>query len=131
MKFIPKFFKNVSLNVTLALAMISFAPLAFADGAKTPKTINDIFIGFATGNLGGLIPTVVLVGLITFLAGVLKFVRAGDNEEKRASGRQVIIYGIIILFVMMAYWGFVRILTQSFFGADPKLPDYLPPLQTN
>ena len=76
--------------------------------------------------MSGLIPTLIAVGLVTFLAGVTKFVSAGDNEEKRAAGRSVMVYGIIVLFVMMSMWGFVRILTQSFFGTDPEISNYLP-----
>ncbi|MDQ5950491.1 MAG: hypothetical protein QG585_433 [Patescibacteria group bacterium] len=92
----------------------------------TPYTVNDIFLSFAFGNMSGLIPTLIAVGLVTFLAGVTKFVSAGDNEEKRAAGRSVMVYGIIVLFVMMSMWGFVRILTQSFFGTDPEISNYLP-----
>ena len=81
--------------------------------------------------MSGLVPLLVLIGLVTFLSGVVGYVKAGDNEEKRAAGRQVMTYGIVVLFIMMAYWGFVGFFTQSFVGEDPKIPNYLPRLMNN
>jgi hypothetical protein len=37
-----------------------------------------------------------------------------SNEEKRESGKQIIYYGIIGIFIMVSVWGFVRILDSSF-----------------
>lgn len=79
----------------------------------------------------GFIPVLILAGLITLLAGIIKFISAGDNEEQRTSGRQVMTYGIIVLFVMISFWGFVSIITHSFFTADQKIPNYLPNLMSN
>jgi hypothetical protein len=36
------------------------------------------------------------------------------SEEKRASGRDTIVYGVIGLFVMISIWGFVNILDRTF-----------------
>ena len=91
-----------------------------------PGTINEIFACFGVGNMVNLIPVLVLVGLVTFLVGVLRFVRAGDNEEARQSGRNVMIFGIVVLFMMVSFWGFVHILSQTFLGHKATLPNYLP-----
>lgn len=110
--------------------LIFFSPvIAFA--ATTPQTIGDIFLGFSEGNLAGFIPAIVAVGVVTFFAGLVGFVGAGDNEEKRSSGQKVMTFGIVVLFVMISYWAFVGIITKSFFNEDPKLPNYLPQLMSN
>lgn len=93
---------------------------------NSPRTVNDIFYSFAYGNLKGLIPTLIAVALVVFFSGVAKFAGAGDNEEKRQAGRSMMVYGVIVLFVMFSFWGFVNILTQSFFKTDAKIPNYLP-----
>jgi len=115
------------LQILVLLPSVGFA--AGGPECTPPRTFNDIFGCFTFGNFSGLLPTLVLVGLVTFFTGVLKFVRAGDNAETRQAGRQVMIYGIIILFVMVSYWGFVGYLSRSFFATDATLPNYLPPLQ--
>jgi hypothetical protein len=85
----------------------------------TPKDFATLFdyvlciiVGYVTPFLFGL-------GGLIFIMGVLNYVRAGDDVEKRAAGRDLMWFGIIALFVMLSVWGFVRILTQSFFAADP------------
>ena len=114
-----------------AASPIQSSPLPTFDpnAGGTPQTINQIFLNFAVFNMVKFVPALILVGLVTFLAGVVSFVNAGDNEEKRAAGRSVMVYGIIVLFVMISLWGLVSILTQSFFTGSyskPTLPNYLP-----
>ncbi len=92
----------------------------------TPETVNDIFYDFAWGNMKGLIPSLIAVALVTFFAGVVKYIGAGDNEEKRQGGRTMMIYGIIVLFVMVAFWGFVEIAFKTFFSEEMQIPNYLP-----
>lgn len=94
----------------------------------TPQTVNEVFDRFIHINVTGLFPAMISIALVTFLAGVIKFVKAGDNEEARQAGRQVMIYGIVVLFVMMSFWGIVKLLTTSFFSDEPGLPNYLPSL---
>lgn len=113
-------------KVLLISAVTLLPAVAFAENDLTPKTVNQIFGGFARGNLSGLIPVLVLVAVVTFLSGLVGFVSAGDNEEKRQAGRQIMIFGIVVLFIMVSFWGFVGILSNSFFGKKYGLPNYLP-----
>ncbi len=117
------------LSAFIANAAVSVPAEVNPNGNGTPNTINEIFQSFALGNQSGFFPVIILVGLVTFLVGVIGFISAGDNEEKRAQGRSVMIFGIIVLFVMVSFWGFVKILTQTFFGKNPAMQDYLPPLK--
>lgn len=77
--------------------------------------------------LNQLIPLVIGIAVLLFLIGILQYITAGGDEEKRAAARGMIIFGIIALFVMTAVWGFVRILGNTFFGgqnltAPPSTP---------
>lgn len=65
-----------------------------------------------------LIPLIISIGLILFLIGIVQFVTAGGDEEKRAAARSMIIFGIIALFVMVSVWGFVNILSRTFFQSE-------------
>lgn len=69
--------------------------------------------GFVTqiqGLLNSIIPILLIIGTIVFLWGVISFLTAGADEEKRASARSLMIYGLIGLFVMVAAWGIVNVL---------------------
>ena len=63
--------------------------------------------------LNSVVPVLVALGVVYFVWGVISYVIAGD-EEAKAKGRNKIIYGIIGLAVIVAMWGLVRILTNSF-----------------
>ncbi|MEI6478781.1 MAG: hypothetical protein WCO18_00665 [bacterium] len=66
--------------------------------------------------INSLIPLIIGIAVLVFLWGLVQYVTAGADEEKKAAARGIIIYGIIIIFVMTAVWGFVRILSTTFFG---------------
>jgi len=66
--------------------------------------------------LNSVVPVLIALGVVYFAWGVISYVIAGD-EEKKAAGRSKIIYGIIGLAVIVALWGLVKILTNTF-GAD-------------
>src|SRR3989344_8302108 len=53
---------------------------------------------------------VIAIGLITFLWGVVQYITAGADEEKRGAARNMMLYGIIGLFVMVSVWGLVYFL---------------------
>ncbi len=107
------------VGISALLPMLAFGALDFTD---INSSINSV-----TGIINSLIPVIIGIALLLFLIGILQYVTAGGDEEKRAAARGLIIFGIIALFVMVAAWGFVKILTSTFFGnsnysAPPNLP---------
>ena len=56
------------------------------------------------------------LSLAMFFWGVADFIRGSNNEEMRKTGKDHMIWGIIIIFVMISVWGFVAILEDAFFG---------------
>ena len=74
------------------------------------------------------IPLVLALALVYFLWGVFQFIMAGDNEEKKKVGKERMIWGIIALFVMVAVWGLVNILINTFFTESalkkPNIPQF-------
>lgn len=61
-----------------------------------------------------LIPVLMVIATIVFLWGVITYITAAGDEDKIKKGRSYIIYGLLGLFVMVAVWGIVRILVQTF-----------------
>ena len=75
------------------------------------------------------LPVVIGIAILIFAWGLISYVAAGGDEEKRKGARQTMIYGVIIIFVMVSIWGLVRILQQTFPGVEsptappaPELP---------
>lgn len=63
--------------------------------------------------LNSVIPVLIALGVVYFVWGVITYVIASDEEAKK-TGRNRIIYGIIGLAVIVAMWGLVGILTNTF-----------------
>lgn len=61
-----------------------------------------------------IIPFVIGLAVLTFIYGVFNFVTSAGDEEARAGAKQLIIWGIIGIFVMVSVWGLVRILAGTF-----------------
>ncbi|MES2214258.1 MAG: hypothetical protein V4465_02605 [Patescibacteria group bacterium] len=90
------------------LGALAFAPvLAFAQNNN--PTLGGIFTLMT--NVKRLVdlalPLVVGLALLGFFWGLMKFIFAAGDEDKRKEARQIMIYGVIALFVMVAVWGLV------------------------
>jgi len=118
--------KNILIICSFLLPVFVFAVGPDYVPPDSPSTVNDVFFSFAWGNIKGFIPALIAVALVTFFVGVIKYIKAGDNEEQRQNGRSVMIYGLIVLFIMVSFWGFVSILFKSFFPGEVGIPNYLP-----
>ncbi|TSC58838.1 MAG: hypothetical protein Greene041679_40 [Parcubacteria group bacterium Greene0416_79] len=62
------------------------------------------------------IPFLVGVALAFVLWGVFKYISAAGDEEKLAEGRKAALYGLLALFLMVAFWGIVMVIKKSLFG---------------
>lgn len=73
------------------------------------------------GIINLVIPLLIAVAVVIFLYGVVKYITAGASEESRKEARSVMLYGIIGLFVMVAVWGLVNVLVETF-NLDTHIP---------
>ena len=63
--------------------------------------------------LNAAIPVLIALGVVYFVFGVITYVIASDEEAKK-KGRDRIIFGILGLVVIVAVWGLVAILRNTF-----------------
>lgn len=75
-----------------------------------------------------LIPIVFGLALLFFLWGLAKYILASGDEDAKETGKRIMIWGIVALFVMASVWGIVGFL-QGVFGVEnndinlPGAPD--------
>ncbi len=91
-------------------------------GCQTPRDFGTLFEYVLCLLVNYITPFLFGLAGVVFLVGVVGYVRAGDDTEKRAGGRDLMWFGIVALFVMISVWGFVNILTRSFFGKEASFP---------
>ena len=74
------------------------------------QQLSDIF--------NSIIPLLVLLATALFLWGIVKYITAGGDEEKLREARNLIVWGIVFLSVIVAVWGFVNIIIDFIFGTN-------------
>lgn len=110
----------IGFGSTLALPMVALAQIGQTGNnpnvACTPgagvSTIQT-FICKLNDILSALIPFLIALGIVYFVWGVISYV-VGNDEEAKKKGRDRMIYGIIGLVVIVAVWGIVRWVTNTF-----------------
>jgi hypothetical protein len=101
------------------------------------------FVAFAQTNLQGLIsqagmllnaliPLLMAAALVVFFWGLIQYIRS-SGEGEHSTGRNIMIAGIVSLFVMVSVWGLVRFLqsTLGINGEQPINPPSVPIYRSN
>ena len=88
---------------------LTFAPLLVAAAATLESILQQI-----SHLVSLLVPLLITLAVVYFIWGVIKYIAAGGDEEKRKEARSMMIYGIIGLFVIVAMWGLVEVLRSTF-----------------
>ena len=100
--------------------MISGSKILISAASLMPLTAAAATFATIFADLGAVIgfaiPMLMVLATVLFLWGVIAFLANPDNEDARTEGRNFMILGIICLFVMIALWGLVDGLYNSFFG---------------
>lgn len=67
-----------------------------------------------TNVIAPFIPIAVLLALLAFIWGVIKYITAGGDPQRRAEGTKFILWGTLALFVLISVWGIIAILASTF-----------------
>jgi hypothetical protein len=100
-----------------SLAVLLAPFVAFAQAPATPVATRGLDDVLATvSNLIGLVvPILIALAVVFFFYGLATYIlKAGEEKSK---GLNIMIWGIIAIFVMVSVWGLVR-LVQGTFGID-------------
>jgi hypothetical protein len=96
--------------ISFGLVLSAFPFLASAaDAYSILTTINKI--------LATIIPVLITLAVVYFIWGVIQYTLSSDEEAKKGA-RNKIVQGLIGLFVIIAFWGIIRLVTNTF-GVGP------------
>jgi sorbitol-specific phosphotransferase system component IIC len=62
--------------------------------------------------VGRIIPVLVVLALLLFIWGIVRFISASGDEKAAEEGKNKMIWGIIALFVIVSVWGLVAFLGE-------------------
>lgn len=97
--------------IPVSIWTVALTPLtAFA----APQSFKELVNLLVNTLIRPVIPLVFGFGVLVFFWGIANFILHAGNAEKRAEGKRLMLYGIIVLFVMTSVWGIVAVLRTTF-----------------
>ena len=121
--------KKLTKMYPLLLMFVALTPLVAA-AAKSVLEIVEVIQDVV--NI--IVPLFMTVAVAVFLWGIIMYITAGGDAEKEKTARGYIIYGLIGLFVLVAFWGLITVITTTFGvteGTTPITPQVkFPPATT-
>lgn len=88
--------------------------LAFIPAAVHAQTIKS-FLETAQRIVATAIAPVLALALLSFFLGVIQYLGAAQRSSEAAiKGRNVLVWGIVVLFVLVSIWGIVEIVRETF-----------------
>ena len=88
---------TISVSTLLLLPVLTFA---------APVTIGSM-IDAITTVVKSFIPILLALAVLCFFWGLVKFINHADDEKSLEEGKQLMIWGMIAIFVMVAFWGII------------------------
>ena len=75
-------------------------------------------------NIGArIIPLMAAIAFLAFVWGVAKYIKSAGSEKVSKDSKNLLIWGIVGLFVMVTIWGIVSFLKSDLgFGSDVGVP---------
>ena len=89
-------------------------PLAvFAQQSTTQTTGLDSLLGKITNFMGKLFPIAVGIAVLAFFYEIIMFIYNKDNPDKKASFQKGILMSLVAIFVMLAFFGIIRVIANT------------------
>lgn len=109
--------KKIVTAVLLVAPMLSYA--------QSFGAINTMATGFGQ-IVNTLIPIMMALAVLAFFWGLVKYIANASDEAAKESGKNLMIWGMIALFVMVALWGILG-WVQSQLGLSGTVVSSAPP----
>ena len=108
-------------STALAFGLLALPFIASAANASAASGLNGTLALF--NNLfNNMIALFITLAIVVFFWGLIKYL--WDMGEDKAQGLQIMMYGVIAIFVMVSIWGIIRLLQNTFkvTSTDPIIP---------
>lgn len=76
-------------------------------------TIGELMENLTEQILSPLIGILMTAALVAFFYGVVKYLAKLSSDKDRAAGKDLMIWGVVALFVMVSVWGLVNFIRSS------------------
>ena len=107
----------------ISIISVFFISISTAYGQSTNIILTNnggrSFSGFVNGVVNimdKIVGILVAASLLIFFWGLAKFVYASGDAGEHLRGRQLMVWGIVVFFVMGSIWGIIQFMSNSVFS---------------
>ena len=106
----------------LAVVSVLVAGIAFIPALASAQTLLNT-LSLVNTFLNALIGLFITLAIVAFFWGVIKYLFNMGTEAAK-EGIQIMLWGVIAIFVMVSIWGIIRLLQATFrvTSTDPVIP---------
>jgi len=98
--------KKIIISIlSLALPLVAMAATGVTTITTLIKSANDI--------VKSVIPVLMMLAAAVFLWGVVRYLVATGDEEKRKKAKGYIVYGLIGMFILITFYGIIRVVAET------------------
>lgn len=72
------------------------------------------FVELLVGLINTAIGVLIGVAMLIFFAGCIQYIYKSSSPKSKKYGRDMILWGLLSLFVMVSMWGIIALLQRSF-----------------
>lgn len=103
-------FKNKYLLLASVLAWCLPAVTFAATFGTVVNRLVDVFKSWGVA--------LISIAVFVIIFGVFRYINAGDDPARRLEAGKLLMWGIISVFAMLTFWGFVRLVANTFFSGS-------------
>ncbi len=93
---------------------------------SVPPGVQDFMAGITDQIINPIVGIIFALALVYFLYGLVSFIFSAGNEQKRADGKQHMVWGTIGMTIMVSVFGLLQLVLFTFSIQGDKLPAELP-----
>ena len=94
----------------------------FSGFARTLGDILNPTTGTIPQILNIVIPILMVIATIVFIWGIISYILSAGSDERKKEAKNLIIWGLIGLFVIGAMWGLVTVIASTFGVSETVIP---------
>jgi succinate dehydrogenase/fumarate reductase cytochrome b subunit len=80
------------------------------------ETFKEIVSGTISPLIDSFVAFAITLAVVAFVFGMVRFIATAGDDKSRASGKTLMVWGLVALLIILSVWGVVEVVYNTFFG---------------
>ncbi len=105
--------RNANFGVLVGLFFLPFTVLAQGTSGAAPLSNLGDFLTTIDAYMRSIMPFLISVAVFFVFWGLSKFVLNASDESARTDAKNIVLWGVTAVFVMLSFWGLVALIQNT------------------